>query len=222
MSVRQVMTRWLVVLILVAMMMAAKGAIDRGRAAAAHEDDMAKGCVILLHGLGRTHRSMAPMAAFLESAGFRTVNIDYPSTDRTIEQLAESTVTEGIAACREAAPGAPIHFVTHSMGGILVRYYLSRHDIPELGRAVMISPPNQGSEAAQALRQFPPTSGSTARRVSSSAPERTVCHCLWDRWVFHWGLSPAKKTVFSTSGSAVFSPARTTARCRWPGPKWPA
>jgi triacylglycerol lipase len=112
------------------------------------------GCVVLLHGLARTHQSMAPMAAFLESAAYRTANIDYPSTEKPIGELAVA-VKEGINQCRRDAPGKRIHIVTHSMGGILVRVYLKDNAVPDLGRVVMLSPPNQGSEAAEALRDLP-------------------------------------------------------------------
>lgn len=112
-------------------------------------------CVVLLHGLMRSSTSMNPMQRELDSAGFLTANIDYPSRDHTVEALAEIAVEEGLAACRANESIDSVHFVTHSLGGILVRQYLSANEIPELGRVVMMGPPNQGSAAVDTMGGVP-------------------------------------------------------------------
>lgn len=109
-------------------------------------------CVVLLHGLARTSDSMEALEEALSGEGFFAVNHGYPSRNYPIEKLADLAIPAGIEKCPD---GSQINFVTHSLGGILVRQYLSKHEINNMGRVVMLGPPNQGSEVVDKLRDVP-------------------------------------------------------------------
>jgi triacylglycerol lipase len=110
---------------------------------------IAKECVILLHGLGLTEVSMSWIADSLSEQGYEVWNKGYPSTEENIQTLSRNSIEPAMRHCENYAA---THFVTHSLGGILVRFYLQGKDFD--GRIVMISPPNQGSEVPDVLQEI--------------------------------------------------------------------
>ncbi len=108
--------------------------------------------VILLHGIARTKRCMAKLAAHLQANGFQTHNLDYPSTKHTLADLT-TWLHERVAPIM-ATPDTRIHFVGYSMGGLLIRSYVQQYRPLNLGRVVMLGTPNGGSEIADTLQNL--------------------------------------------------------------------
>ncbi|NVJ50822.1 MAG: alpha/beta hydrolase [Gammaproteobacteria bacterium] len=110
-------------------------------------------CVVLLHGMGRTHRSMNFLQKRLQQVGFVTVNKSYASLNHPISELAEQAIPSIVAECPAKMP---VSFVTHSLGGLIVRDYLAQHPNISVAKIVMLGPPNQGSEVAQKIGRWLP------------------------------------------------------------------
>lgn len=128
--------------------------------------------VVLLHGLGMRSWAMGRLEANLSQAGYRVLNLSYPSRKLAIEKLGGEWLPSQLRQ-QGVTTTDRVHFVTHSMGGIVVRMWLRECGVPaNLGRVVMVAPPNAGSAVADRLKNFGPFRwfmGSNALRLGTGA-----------------------------------------------------
>lgn len=156
--------------------------------------------VVLLHGLGRGFRSMSYLAGGLERAGYRVVNVPYASRTMPIETIAGEWLPTMLRE-NGATSATRVHFVTHSMGGIVVRQWLAHTSPakrPNLGRVVMLAPPNAGSEVTERLAAFPPFrwfTGVNGRRLGTRATDLPRSLGPWPAGAPQLGIIAGDRTL---------------------------
>lgn len=124
-----------------------------------------KDILIILHGLGRRKNAMHKIARHFQSI-HEVYNIGYPSLRYDIPTLVAQKIYSIFKQLIDTK--RPINFVTHSMGGILVRYMAAHYSVHHIKRVVMLAPPNQGSELASMLYPFHGRACRQLRRQSDS------------------------------------------------------
>ncbi len=112
--------------------------------------------VVLVHGFMRSKRNMSAIEYSLKKEGWNVVNWSYPSRKKLIEEHASDLIAQ-LKIISNQYPNKPISFVTHSMGGLIVRGALNHPECPreaKLGKAVLVAPPNRGSSYARNLHKY--------------------------------------------------------------------
>ncbi len=122
-------------------------------ASASDRAGVALGTVVLLHGFAGLPIMSRPQARLLRRAGFETRELGYDSWAKSLSQICDRLAPR-LARIVEGASG-PVHFVGHSMGGLVIRALIRRQRPPNLGRVVMLGTPNAGSEVADFVDSWP-------------------------------------------------------------------
>ena len=117
--------------------------------------------LVLLHGIYGKSSDMESIAQNFKD-NYRIINIQYPTTKETDEEISDLYIEPNIENIKEQIfsenfhkkinknfnQNVKINFVAHSMGTGILRYYLKENPLENLGKVVFISPPSHGSHLA--------------------------------------------------------------------------
>jgi len=106
--------------------------------------------IVLLHGIWMKPVVMQGLAVRLRKAGYITRCFSYPSLIKTPKQNAQL-----LHQYIQSVPGDTVHFVAHSLGGIVLMHYFHLYKDQRPGRVLLLGSPIGGSERARQFGQLP-------------------------------------------------------------------
>jgi pimeloyl-ACP methyl ester carboxylesterase len=110
--------------------------------------DATRPLVVLVHGLDCSKGQWWAMAERLQQSGFQVGYFTFPSDQPLVDS--SELFGQHLSALREMHPQLPVSVLTYSMGGLVARGYIEGPDYGgEVGRLIMLAPPNHGSKWAR-------------------------------------------------------------------------
>lgn len=174
---------------------------------------MSKETVILLHGIIRNHFDMMLLEKRMKKEGYACINIKYPSTKYSIEALAEQ-INAQLEQDENYTGADKVHFVVHSMGGLITRHILARHRPVNMGSVIMLGTPNKGSEMADYLAEHKYLASPFHYIFGPSASQLRTAHKHFEDEVIDFplgiiasdaSLNPIGKQVFGAPNDTLVS-----------------
>jgi pimeloyl-ACP methyl ester carboxylesterase len=156
--------------------------------------------LITVHGFLGAPWNMYFMGSGYDKIGVQVIHWGYPSRDKIIEEHAKDLVKE-LQTIAKKAPGAPINYITHSMGGLILRSALNDPNCPaeaKIGRAVLLAPPNQGAVWGRLIQNI-----TLAQRIGKNESGRQL---MSEKDFEFLGLFPDSMEVFVIAGNLSINP----------------
>lgn len=139
---------------------------------------------------------------YLQTQGYVTRNVDYPSSRYPIERLAE-IIAEEVEDASESNAEGRLHLAGHSMGGLVIRAMLKNYRPSNLGRVVMIGTPNNGSQVADFLKKVPLYKSAYGPAGQQLATDQSTFAHIFGPVDFELGIIAGTRTIDPVSSLII-------------------
>lgn len=142
--------------------------------------------VVLIHGLFMHGIVLRPMARYLEKEGFHCHRFSYASLRLPLKENVR-LLSDFVNSCESEV----VHFVGHSLGGLLIRALFAWYGVNKSGRIVMLGTPNKLTRVQEALGSTP----LGAMLLGKSLPACYTEGSQWPKLMRETGLIAGSRSV---------------------------